>query len=103
VIAVAKTAAEIEAFIKNYIDQNGADYPSWYVGIAANPKDRLIKGHGVDIDNDLWIFSTAQSADAARSIEQYFVEILKTDGCKGGGDENTRGVYSYKKSSNTDP
>jgi len=103
VIAVAKTAAEIEAFIKNYIDQNGGDYPSWYVGIAANPKDRLIKDHNVDIDNDNWIFSTAESAEAARIIEQYFIEILKTDGGPGGGDENTRSVYAYKKSPHTDP
>ena len=100
---MAKTEAEIKAYIKNYIDQNGADYPSWYVGIAENPKDRLIKGHKVDIDNDPWIFSTAESTDTARRIEQYFVEILKTDGGTGGGDENTRSVYAYKKSSNTDP
>lgn len=100
---MAKTEAEIKAFIKNYIDQNGGDYPSWYVGIAENPKDRLIKGHEVDIDDDEWIFSTAESADAARSIEQYFVVFLRTDGGRGGGDENTRSVYAYKKSAHTNP
>lgn len=102
-IVLAKTEAEIIEYIKNYIDQNGADYHSWYVGIAKNPKDRLTKNHNVDLDNDNWIFSTAESAGAARRIEQYFVEILKTDGGPGGGDENTRSVYAYKKSSHTDP
>jgi hypothetical protein len=100
---MAKTENDIIEYTKHYIDACGGDYPAWYAGIAANPRDRLIKDHRVNIDNDLWIFSTAKNAEAARSIEQYFVETLGTDGGTGGGDENTRSVYAYKKSTHTEP
>jgi hypothetical protein len=100
---MAKTESDIIEYIKNYIEAYGGEYSLWYVGIAENPRERLIKAHRVDIDNDLWIFSTAQSADAARSIEQYFIEILGTDGARGRVDDNTQSVYAYKKSPHTDP
>ncbi len=100
---MAKTEDDIIEYIKNYIDGYGGDYPSWYVGIAENPRERLIKAHKVDIDEDLWIFSTADDAHAARRIEQHFVEILKTDGGTGGGADTTCCVYAYKKNPHTEP
>lgn len=100
---MAKSEEEIRAEIKGHIDRKGGPYSSWYVGIAEDARDRLFDGHGVDDKNDLWIFDTASSADAARRIEDYFVNELGTDGGTGGGGKDTDKVYAYKKKSHTSP
>ena len=100
---MAKSEDQIKREIKNYIDEGGGDYPSWYVGISEDPEDRLFNDHGVDRDSDAWIYDWAQTSDAARRIELYFFEILGTAGGPGGGDVDTRAVYAYKKQAHTDP
>lgn len=99
---MAKTETEIKKEIKDYIDGFGVAYSAWYVGIAVDPKDRLFNDHSVKKE-DAWIYRTVSSSDAARRIEQYFVDVLDTDGGAGGGDENTKAVYAYKKNLHTDP
>ena len=100
---MAKSEDDIIEYIKNYIDGYGGDYPSWYVGIAKNPREKLIREHRVDIDNDLWIFSTAENRHAARRIERHFADVLRTDGGMGGGADTDCCVYVYRKGSHTNP
>lgn len=78
----------------------GGDYPNWYVGIATNPEQRLYEEHNVD-KNGLCVYREAENSNIAREIEEYFVNILGTDGGGGGGDNTTRFVYAYKKTAYT--
>lgn len=100
---MAKNEWEIRREIKEYIGKWGAPYSSWYVGIAEDPKERLFDDHGVKEKTDAWIFRYAEDVETARRIEKYFVDTLGTDGGTGGGDENTKAVYAYKKNSHTNP
>jgi len=100
---MADTEERIKSDIKTYIVECGGSYSDWYVGISGNARGRLFEGHGVDENNDLWIYRQAYSSDAARRVESYFVSILGTDGGTGGGDEDSDYVYAYKKNEHTQP
>ena len=89
---MAKTKQEIISDVKNYIGNN---FSNWYIGIAADPRQRLFVDHNVDEKNGNWIFSKAQSSDEARDIEMYFIDNLRTKGDSGGGDDTTEFVYAY--------
>jgi len=91
----AETRQVVKQEIKDYIDRQGLIYSSWYVGIATKPKDRLFNDHGVDKDKGTWIHRECMSADAAREVEDYFINTLGTKGGPGGGDEDTCHVYAY--------
>lgn len=94
---MAKPEEVVKKEIKEYIDKVGGLYNSWYVGIAEDPRERLFEEHNVDKDEDFWIYRECEDSDAARSVEDYFINVLGTDGETGGGDENTVYVYAYKK------
>jgi len=89
--------------IKEHIKKSEYSYSSWYVGISKDAPDRLFKDHKVKEKNAWWIHSQASSTQIAREIEEYFVNILGTDGRPGGGDEDANMVYAYKKENYTDP
>lgn len=93
---MVKTEAEIIIEIERYISNCGGTFSSWYVGIAADPRDRLFNDHSVDEMNDNWIFRTATSSSVARKIERYFIFTKGTKGGSGGGDENSKSVYAFK-------
>lgn len=97
---MAKSKEAITREIREYIDQAGGEYSSWYVGIAADPEKRLYEDHNVD-ENGLWIWREAENSNIAREIEEYFIETLGTDGSTGGGDYTTKFVYTYKKTTYT--
>ncbi len=89
------TTATVTSKIKAYIQSHGGRYSAWYVGIAANPKNRLFSEHRVDQHRDAWIFSDAGSEAAARLIEKHFIAL----GCRGGdggGSIATRYVYAFR-------
>ncbi len=88
--------------ISNYMAKNGGQYRDWYVGITSDVKQRLFIDHGVYENGQGWIFREADSNQAARDIEKYFLG-LGCDGGSGGGDYTSRIVYSYKKSGYTNP
>lgn len=98
---MATSEENIKKDIKAYIDKVGGYYSTWYVGIATNAEDRLFNDHNVNKQNGNWIYSTAINDDVSRRVEEYFIDIVGTDGGKGGGDENTKMVYAYEKTSNT--
>jgi hypothetical protein len=102
-VTITEIELQIKREIRDYIDGVGGPYKSWYVGISADPGYRLFNQHGVIKENDYWIYRPAPNAEVARSIEDYFVNVLGTDGGPGGGDEDAKHVYAYKKNSHTNP
>jgi len=86
--------------IKEYIDIAGGEYSLWYVGIATDPEKRLYEDHNVD-KNGLSIWRETENSNIAREIEKYFIEEIGTDGGTGGGDNTTKFVYAYKKTTYT--
>ncbi|MEJ5330147.1 MAG: hypothetical protein WHT07_08330 [Desulfobaccales bacterium] len=89
--------------ILDYMEKVGGDRKSWYVGIAKDAPTRLFDDHRVREYNDHWIYFKADSSQAARNVESFFVKILKTDGGLGGGDIYSDMVYAYKKGYHTIP
>jgi hypothetical protein len=85
-----------------YMQQVGGAYASWYVGIAEDARSRMFSEHGVDQRTDRWIWRPAESAAAARRIEQYFLN-LHAKGGPGGGTDATTQVYAYLKNAHTTP
>ncbi len=98
---MAKSKETIMSEIKQYIINGGGSYSGWYVGIAADPRQRLFTDHGVNEKEGLWIFRECDISTLAREIEEYFVNTLGTDGGSGGGDYSTKYVYAYKKTPST--
>lgn len=98
---MAKTETQIIADIDGYIENNGAYFGNWYVGIAASPRDRLFDDHNVREKGDAWIFREATSSTVAREVETYFINVKGMQGGPGGGDVNSRFVYAYKIKSHT--
>jgi len=90
---VAKTRDQIIADIEDHIGNNGDDFGSWYVGIAASPRERLFNDHNVKEKGDAWIFREATSSAVAREAENYFIDVK---GTQGGGDYSSQSVYAYK-------
>lgn len=94
---------KIKNDFEKYIKECGRNYDSWYVGISKDARDRLFNDHNVSEENGNWIYNTASSSQEARDIEEYFINTLGTDGGTGGGDEESDMVYSYKKTTYTNP
>jgi hypothetical protein len=93
---------EIVSEILAYYNRCGSGQCSlWYVGIASNPINRLFVEHNVNKDNGNWIYGEAISAENARATEIYLIKQYGFDGDTGGGDEATRFVYAYRKTSTT--
>ena len=92
---MAKSKKQIIKDIEGYMSKRGGDMDDWYVGIAANPKERLFDDHSVEEDGGAWIHRRASSDSVARDIEKYFLK-KGTQGGSGGGDEDTTAVYAYK-------
>jgi hypothetical protein len=99
---MAKTKEQIKVEIETYIRMCGGSFSEWYAGIASDPEDRLFNEHRVQ-QNGYWIYRECENSDTAREIEDYFVNVLGTDGAPGGGDQTTKYVYAYKKTVNTSP
>lgn len=95
---------QIRFDILSYIKEFGGDFRDWYVGIAADPLKTLVETHGLDRENDIWLYRQALTFAACRTLQRYFLETLKTDGAAvTDGDGDTDCVYLFKKSERTMP
>lgn len=81
--------------IQSYVARNGSGYSQWYVGIAADAKQRLFNDHAVSEKGGAWIYSLCTTSSVAREIEDYFIRLGMRGG-SGGGDNTTRYVYAYR-------
>lgn len=81
--------------IQKFISSNGQYYDQFYIGIATNPRSRLIDGHGITKETPCIYSTDPLPAETVRAIEKYFI-AKGTKGGDGGGDCNTRYIYCYK-------
>ena len=89
----------IETEIDVCITKCGKGYREWYVGVAANPDERLFQGHNVSQDGGAWIYRDAGSVSGAKIIEA----IFHKKGCKGaaGNTDRSHFVYAYRMTRTT--
>jgi len=91
---------EIISAFNVYMGARSTSYNEWYVGVAADPRQRLFNDHAVSEHADAWIYDSCSSTREAREIEHYFI-TQGTRGGPGGGDADTKSVYAYKITSRT--
>ena len=92
---MSKTKDQAIQEINSHIKNNGAILSNWYVGIAADPRDRLFNDHGVQEKGGTWIFCPTTSSTVARAVEKAFLDA-GAQGGGGGGDDKSVYVYAYK-------
>ena len=100
VYSVQQIKFELLAYMKEF----GGNFDDWYVGVAADPVATMTDEHCVDKSDDIWIYKQALTFQACRTVQQYFLEKLNTDGTplkSGSGDTDC--VYMFRKSSRTQP
>ena len=95
-------AQEVYDCIMQYIHSVNANYPSWYVGIASDPKARIFKDHKVSEIFGKWVYKNAGSEETARTVEKYIIDNHKTQGDIGSGDNMTTNVYAYLITNSTE-
>lgn len=86
--------------IRAFIDRSRAPNSEWYVGVAADPDERL-REHGLQ-EADWYIVRRLASAEAARRVAEALLK-LECDGSAGGDDETATAVYAYWKRGHTTP
>jgi hypothetical protein len=95
---------QIKYELLGYIKEFDHSFENWFVGIAEDPKKTLADIHGLDLDTDRWIYKQALSFAAARAVQGYFLERLKTDGVAiTQGHDDLDCVYAYQKTRHTRP
>lgn len=98
-----KMAESKQEIINSITDHfKGKTYGNCYIGITKDINDRLFNAHGVSKEKGFWIYHTASSDTIAREVEKYFID-KGMDGGDGGGDENSKIIYAYHKTSSTKP
>jgi hypothetical protein len=97
---MANSKQEIINNISNHF--KGIAYKNSYVGVTSDANSRLFGDHNVSKDNGHWIYRSAFSDSVAREIEKHLLDA-GMDGAPGGGDETSKIVYAYKKTSYTNP
>lgn len=95
---------QIKYDLLGYIKEFDQVFENWFVGITEDPRKTLADTHGLDLEKDHWIYKQALSFTAARTVQLYFLERLKTDGVAViDGNENLDCVYAYHKAGHTKP
>ena len=96
---MAKAEVDLIREFTEWLKPLPGTYANYYVGVAGNPKDRLLNGHGLDDKGgrDTWRYDTASSAAVARRVEAHFLAGGMKGG-PGGGDASAKGVYIYQTS-----
>lgn len=90
-IGIGKVITNFE----DYIRQNGGVCGNWYVGVAADARDRLFNEHNVLEKGGAWTYQDCGTDTVARQVENHFLR-LGCQGGPGGGDHRSKYVYAYK-------
>jgi hypothetical protein len=93
-------AEQIIAELNAYMAKFGHPNHMWYVGIAADPKQRLFVDHAVNEQYGAWAHFHAGDSETARGIENAY-HAAGFDGGPGGGDWRTVFIYAYLKTTTT--
>ena len=100
ILSVQQIKYEILAYIKEF----GGNFEDWYIGIAADPKLEMFDRHGVDKEQDIWLYKQALTFTACKTVQKYFLQTQAIDGeLLEIGNDDTDCVYLYKKSTRTKP
>lgn len=94
--------SEIIADLETHVAKFGGTYSDWYVGITANPKQRLFTEHRLRSSGDAWITRRAVDDLQAAEVQEYFKTVRKTQGGSKGTLQDVY-VYAYKMKSHTRP
>ncbi|MCW5775867.1 MAG: hypothetical protein KIS87_05410 [Phycisphaeraceae bacterium] len=89
--------------IKGYIEANGGEFGRWFVGVAADPKDRLVCEHSINHQTGKAIVVGTPSVRDARAAE---MALRRGHGCWGSKetpDEAATFVYAFRMSATTIP
>jgi hypothetical protein len=76
------------AEFEKFMGQHEQYYSEFYIGIAADPNDRLINGHKVTIGIPNIYWTTPLQTNIVRAIEKHFLSKGARGG-PGGGDNST--------------
>ena len=99
---MVKTAQQAYDEIVAHIKKQGGAYSDWYCGITENINRRLFDEHNL-VEDKTWYTSKQCSTSAeAREVEKALLE-LGCSGGPGGGDDDAVFVYTYLKTSTTNP
>ncbi len=94
--------SEIIADLEVHVAKFGGDYSEWYVGVTANPKERLFTQHRLRSTGDAWIARRALDDLQAAEVQEYFKSVRKTQGGSKGTLQDIF-VYAYKRKAHTRP
>ncbi len=98
VFSVQQVKYEFLAYIKEF----DPVFSNWCVGVADQPKQTLFDLHGVRDAEDPWLYKQLLTNRAARTVQEYFIEHLKTAGAKATEQsEDVDCVYLYKIADHT--
>ncbi|MCH7495199.1 MAG: hypothetical protein IH825_03765 [Candidatus Marinimicrobia bacterium] len=86
---------------KNINDSNYA-YNQLYAGITSDIDSRLHGDHNVSKEDDWYSYALADSEEIARQVESYFIG-LGMDGETDDDDSSSKYVYTFHKTSTTNP
>lgn len=105
---MAKEIEKIKQEIEQFRQDNGGDYPEYYIGITNNPDRRIvedmededlnehIKAGTYDGDSPKYV-EEAESREAAVEVEQHFQGLkMKKYNSRAKGVDNSRFVYCFK-------
>jgi hypothetical protein len=96
---MAKDEKELVDLIVKYAAHKGGAKGTWYVGVSKDPQKKLFKVHGVDKQNDSWIFDHAvDTVEAARIIDKLL--MMGFDG-EALHEPDGTGIYVYQKKEHT--
>lgn len=100
VFSVQQVKYEFLAYIKEFDPTFG----NWCVGLSAAPKQTLFDHHGVQSDQDPWLYKQLLTHRAARTVYDYFTGHLKTAGAApDDASDDVDCVYLFKISPHTRP
>ena len=94
-LAARAIESQVYTEILTFIKQSQIPRKNWYIGIAADPEDTLIKRHKVT-DLSTCRYLDAVTDESARNVEDLLLKVLRgTKGGGGGGGPDTTWVYAY--------
>ena len=98
IVSVQQVKYEFLAYIKEF----DSTFSNWYVGLSDQPKIALFDLHGVRDAEDPWLYKQLLTNRAARTVQDYFIDHLKTAGARGvEQSEDVDCVYLFKIAAHT--
>ncbi len=90
-----QTPDELIRFIESWLPKTGFGYYSnFYIGITDDIERSLLDDHGINPDEDMWLYSDLQNKEAALQVLNHFLD----KGMLGSADNipaNAISVYCY--------